>query len=66
MVEDRRGKDDLLQGQVSCQVCRREVPRSLAQSREGSDYLYYFCGAECVEEWQQQEKSAEQAREKGR
>ena len=39
---------------VSCDVCLKEVPRSEAQSPEGSDYVLYFCGLDCYEQWKQQ------------
>ena len=39
---------------VSCQVCLKEVSKSVAESLEGSEYVYYFCGADCYHRWQQQ------------
>jgi len=36
---------------VCCHACLREVPRSVATMAEGSDYLFYFCGAECFARW---------------
>lgn len=39
---------------VSCQVCLKEVPKSVAQSLEGSEYVYHFCGADCYQRWQKQ------------
>ncbi len=39
---------------VSCDVCLKEVPKSEAQSPEGSDYVLYFCGLDCYERWRQQ------------
>lgn len=41
-------------GPVACEICLREIPRSVAQSQEGADYVYYFCGAECYQQWQAQ------------
>lgn len=41
--------------QVACAVCRREIPRSVAQSAEGRDYTLYFCSLGCRESWEQQE-----------
>jgi hypothetical protein len=37
---------------VSCKVCLKEIPRSVASSQEGSDYVLYFCGDNCFVEWQ--------------
>lgn len=36
---------------VSCQVCLTEVPKSVAKSYEGPDYVYHFCGHDCFEKW---------------
>lgn len=36
---------------VACEICLKEIPRSVAQSQEGSDYVYYFCGADCYQRW---------------
>ena len=37
--------------QVSCGVCRKEIPRSAAIKDEARDYVYYFCGGECYQAW---------------
>ena len=36
---------------VECEVCLKEIPKSGAQSAEVRDYVVYFCGRECYEEW---------------
>lgn len=36
---------------VSCKVCREEIPLSEAKSVEGQDYVWYFCGLDCYEQW---------------
>lgn len=36
---------------VACEICLKEVPKSEAQSAEARDYMAYFCGLECYEEW---------------
>lgn len=38
-------------GVIACEVCLKEIPKSVAQSHEGADYVYYFCGDECYQEW---------------
>jgi hypothetical protein len=44
---------------VACEVCMKEVPKSIAEVPEGTDYVMYFCGLECHEKWKsQQEKPA--------
>lgn len=47
-------KTDALEkeGSVACEVCLKEIPRSVARSLEGPDYVYYFCGQDCYEKWQ--------------
>lgn len=38
---------------VSCVICTKEIPQSAAITREGSDYIRYFCGPNCYQQWQQ-------------
>ena len=40
------------EGPVACEVCLKEIPRSVARSLEGVDYVYHFCGQQCYEKWQ--------------
>ena len=49
---------------VKCEVCLKEVPNSGAQSAEARDYVAYFCGLECYEEWEAVEMK-ERTREAG-
>jgi len=35
----------------TCEQCNKEIPPSVAKSAEGTDYIHYFCGTECYEEW---------------
>jgi len=46
---------------VPCEVCMKEIPKSAALSAEDRDYVLYFCGLDCYEEW-----SGEQIRERTR
>ena len=41
-------------GMVACEVCLTEIPASEASSSEAVDYVHYFCGAECLDQWQRQ------------
>ncbi len=36
---------------LECDVCMKEIPRSVGESLEGPDYVHHFCGAECYEQW---------------
>lgn len=37
--------------QLSCTICLRDIPPSVAQTLEGPDYVHHFCGIECLELW---------------
>lgn len=49
MIEARKGTGVEL---VKCEVCLKEVPQSAAQNAEAREYVAYFCGPECYEEWE--------------
>lgn len=36
---------------VSCRICRKEIPLSSALTPQGAEYIGYFCGIECYEEF---------------
>ncbi len=38
-------------GNVACNVCLTEIPKSVAMSSEADDYTQYFCGVECYARW---------------
>ncbi len=40
--------------QVGCEVCLKEIPKSVATTEEGEDYVHYFCGLECYTSWKKQ------------
>ncbi|MGD2073972.1 MAG: DUF3330 domain-containing protein [Gammaproteobacteria bacterium] len=37
--------------QVSCEVCRRQLPAAEALRQEAEDYVLWFCGQECFSKW---------------
>ncbi len=39
---------------VACDICRKEVPISVAKTPEAVDYVVHFCGLECYAEWKRQ------------
>lgn len=49
---------------VRCEICRRELAQSEAQSVESRVYVAHVCGPECYEEWEQEEMK-ERTREAG-
>ncbi|MFA9462010.1 DUF3330 domain-containing protein [Thiohalorhabdus methylotrophus] len=36
---------------VSCEVCLAEIPRNEAKSLESQEYVLYFCGLGCYDQW---------------
>ncbi|QDX80624.1 hypothetical protein B9N43_04810 [Denitratisoma sp. DHT3] len=38
---------------VTCEECRKEIPNSAAMVSEVVDYVAYFCGLDCYQEWRQ-------------
>lgn len=44
---------------VPCEVCEKEIPKSVALSADDEDRVVYFCGTDCYDEW-----SAEQIRQR--
>ena len=47
---------------VSCEMCLKEVPRSEAAVPEATDYVLYFCGLECYQQWKEQQAKGVEAR----
>ncbi len=43
---------------VSCSVCHKEIPLSSALTPQVEDYVLYFCGIECYEEFAAEQKSS--------
>ncbi len=46
---------------VQCELCMKLIPRSEAKSAEAVDYVVYFCGLECYEQWATQRRTDELA-----
>lgn len=42
---------------VSCDVCLKSIPKSLAYTKEAEDYFLYFCGLECYHEREQRNQT---------
>ena len=41
---------------LSCDVCMKEIPESVAQSVESEDYVLHFCGVDCFDRWEKKAK----------
>lgn len=38
-------------GQVACEICLTQIPHTEARSMESDDYVLYFCGLDCYDQW---------------
>lgn len=34
-----------------CDYCHAKIPASVAVGLDGADYIYHFCGPQCIEAW---------------
>ncbi len=48
---------------VACEVCEKEVPKTESTVAEAADYVMFFCGLDCYQEWK---KSADNATEEAK
>lgn len=39
---------------VSCAVCLKEVPADAIKHTDAQDYVWHFCGLDCLEAWRKQ------------
>lgn len=39
---------------IPCEICRKEIHISEALVAEAEDYVLYFCGIECFDQWRKQ------------
>ena len=49
MAAKRKAKKTALQ--LRCEECRKHIPKSVANTAEGGEYIKFFCGLECYEQW---------------
>ena len=42
---------EALETAIECEYCRTRIPATVALSFEGADYIYHFCGPQCLETW---------------
>ncbi len=40
---------------ATCKICCKEIPLTTAITREGSDYVWNFCGMECYKKWKKEQ-----------
>ncbi|KFI22749.1 DUF3330 domain-containing protein [Nitrosococcus oceani] len=49
---------------LNCDVCLKEIPRSEANSAEAEEYVHWFCGLECYEQWRNDKEKKENLEKK--
>ena len=57
VLQEQALRDQPQYATVSCKVCLKEVPKSLAHTEEAEDYVLYFCGLDCIDKWEHQKNS---------
>ena len=48
------GKDPeskALETAIECDHCHTKIPAAVALNFEGADYIYHFCGPQCIAAW---------------
>jgi len=50
-LHGRRLPPEEINGVLICQHCRGSIPLGAALSYEGSDYVWHFCGQDCLATW---------------
>jgi len=43
--------------QLECNVCLREIPRTVGNSVEGDEYVSHYCGLDCYQKWRDMHRS---------
>jgi hypothetical protein len=41
----------VLETPIECNHCHTQIPATVALSFEGADYIYHFCGPQCLDVW---------------
>ena len=36
---------------MSCQQCLEALPTSVSRTCEGEEYVFYYCGIDCYDQW---------------
>lgn len=44
---------------ISCEICLKTIPKECAEHVETDDYVAYFCGLDCYDEWSKQNPKSE-------
>jgi hypothetical protein len=52
---------DTEEATIACDICLKEIPKSVALSEEGQEQVYHFCGADCYEKWKAKSETKEKS-----
>lgn len=44
---------------ISCEICLTSIPKERAHHAETDDYVAYYCGLECYDQWVKQNPRSE-------
>ena len=50
MTEEELNRDHVV---IDCEICLSVVPKEQSEYAEVDDYVVYFCGLECYQQWKQ-------------
>ncbi|MCF6354688.1 MAG: DUF3330 domain-containing protein [Candidatus Polarisedimenticolaceae bacterium] len=56
--KEKHEQEQTLDGCIPCKICLKEIPQSIARTEEGDDYVLYFCGADCFDQWEHQKSKS--------
>ncbi|HEY8709227.1 MAG TPA: DUF3330 domain-containing protein [Burkholderiaceae bacterium] len=48
---DKDAESEALDTPIECSHCHTEIAATVALNFEGADYIYHFCGPQCLEAW---------------
>lgn len=46
---------------ISCQVCKKIIPKAAAVHAEGEEYVLHFCNIECMDYWKKEQKEEKES-----
>lgn len=52
------------QKKLTCEICKKEIPVSVAKTAEGVDYIHHFCSDECHHHYFEQHPEEKKSKKK--
>ena len=47
---------------LHCEICKKEIPKSVVITAEGAEYIHHFCSIECHDHYFKDEKEEKPAK----